>query len=149
MSQEKAKCYVLALQSCNGNSLSIHGLWPTPLTKIQAKPPCKLDIVSIKKLWNDLDNYHRDCFGNNMKFLEYQWCKHAQYVFKTPLEYFQLSLKAYHFVLKKVGNRINKFAVTGTTKHGKIYTNYKIPLLYDMQHSTFNVATCDGSLIKF
>ncbi len=108
MFQEKSKCYVLALQSCNGKSFSIHGLWATPPTKIQTKLPCKLDIISIKKLWKDLDDYHRDCFGNNMKFLEYQWCKHGQYVFKTPLEYFQLSLKAYHFVLKKVGNRINR-----------------------------------------
>ena len=45
------KCYVLALQSCNGKSFSIHGLWPTPPTKIQTKLPCKLDIISIKKLW--------------------------------------------------------------------------------------------------
>ena len=146
---KSATCFTLALQSCNNKTYTIHGLWPRLTRETKPKPLCQLDALSIKALWKDLDRYHKDCFGNNVKFLEHQWCKHGIFAFETPMQYFQLSLKAYHFVLKKVGNRINKFAVTGTTKHGKTYTNYKIPLFYDLQRSTFNIATCDGSLIKF
>ena len=70
--------------------------------------------------------------------------------FPTPSEYFQLAnLAAYNFVLRKVGRGIKAFESTQLTKKGKKYTNYKIPLLYNQQSDTFEVATCDGREIKF
>ena len=147
--QTRTSCFTLALQRCNEKpTYTIHGLWPYT-RNARLKPLCRLDALSIKSLWKDLDRYHKNCFGNNIQFLEYQWCKHGIYVFSTPSEYFQLALAAYNFVLRKVGRGIKAFESTQLTKKGKKYTNYKIPLLYHQQSDTFEVATCDGRQIKF
>ena len=89
--QPRTSCFTLALQRCNEKpTYTIHGLWPYT-RNARLKPLCRLDALSIKSLWKDLDRYHKNCFGNNIQFLEYQWCKHGIYAFSTPSEYFQLA----------------------------------------------------------
>ena len=86
---------ILALQKCNSDKYSIHGLW----FDSNQKDNCSFISDTLpEELRLKLEEVWYSCQRSNVWFWKHEFCKHGKAYFQSAAEYFKVALEAYAFV---------------------------------------------------